>query len=233
VVVVVLKPDIVLGDDFVEELEFTHAEFDRFLLTGARYNSPEVVDIPRDAGTSWVSEYRERALKNGVLDTCGGPAYFARRPQNGPVNAANSQLLPLFTSDWVTTLALKNDRLEVIDASTAVMAIAPEYKSPVPATEDSSVLKDDAQRSPSTASSSKLQRHRLLTGDLRSPNLTGNVDYVHGKGKPTQAPWTMMRCKRPKHGSEYPCVRQGAAPKIPTRTRRLCACHRHRISLGG
>lgn len=72
-VVVVLNSDIMLGDDFVDALEFTEQKFDRFLLIGARYDSLEIEDIPRVRSPRHFHEFV------GPATSCPAPPAAAAR----------------------------------------------------------------------------------------------------------------------------------------------------------
>jgi hypothetical protein len=235
-VVVVLNSDILLGDDFVDALEFTHAKFDGFLLVGARYDSLEVEDIPKDAGAEWLADFRKRALDKGALHTYGGSDYFAWRPRGDPVRAAIGGRIPPFTfgrgkaDNWIIDMAIENGKLQVIDASTAVVALHPAHgyalkkaDPAAPPTDPAAILKLPAAGEEAVA----LPEHRALGGYVNywSANSGGEPyadfnkylaytfgNYRNSEGTPIHAPWTMMRCVDPQDGSDFPCVRKRLRP---------------------
>jgi hypothetical protein len=131
--VVVLNADIILGDDFLDALEHAEETFERFLLVGARYDNLSPEEIPADAGPEWVDGFRERTLKNGALHTYGGSDYFAWRPVGDPALAAVGGRIPPFTygrgkaDNWIIEMAVRNGVVEVVDASTAVVALHPAH----------------------------------------------------------------------------------------------------------
>lgn len=131
--VVVLNADIMLGDDFVDALEHAEATFERFLLVGARYDNLRREEVLPDAGPAWVDGFRERTLRDGALHTYGGSDYFAWRPVGDPALAAVGGRIPPFTygrgkaDNWIIEMAVRNGVVEVIDASTAVVALHPAH----------------------------------------------------------------------------------------------------------
>ncbi len=131
--VVVLNADIILGDDFLDALEHAEETFERFLMVGARYDNLQPEEVPIDAGREWVDGFRERTLRDGALHTYGGSDYFAWRPVGDPALAAVGGRIPPFTygrgkaDNWIIEMAVRNGVVEVVDASTAIVALHPAH----------------------------------------------------------------------------------------------------------
>ena len=132
-VVVVINSDIILGDDFLEALEHAEATFDRFLMVGARFDNLTPQEIPVGADKEWTKAFRERTWEEGALHTYGGSDYFAWRPVGDPSLAAIGGRIPPFTygrgkaDNWIIDMAVKNGMVEVIDATTAILAVHPAH----------------------------------------------------------------------------------------------------------
>lgn len=132
-VVVVINSDIILGDDFVDALEHAMANFDRFLMVGARYDNLVVQDMPLDADSEWIRAFRERTWEEGALHSYGGTDYYAWRPVGDPALAVIGGRIPPFTygrgkaDNWVIDMAVKYGVVEVVDATTAVFAVHPAH----------------------------------------------------------------------------------------------------------
>lgn len=128
-VVVVINSDIILGDDFLEALQHVEATFDRFLMVGARYDNLTPQEIPQGADREWIKAFMEQTWEEGALHTYGGSDYFAWRPVGDPAMAATGGRIPPFTygrgkaDNWIIDAALKNGVVEVIDATTAILAV--------------------------------------------------------------------------------------------------------------
>ena len=128
-VVVVINSDIILGDDFLEALEHAEATFDRFLMVGARYDNLTPQEIPVGADKEWTKAFVEQTWEEGALHTYGGSDYFAWRPAGDPALAATGGRIPPFTygrgkaDNWIIDAAVKNGMVEVIDATTAILAV--------------------------------------------------------------------------------------------------------------
>jgi len=134
-VVVVVNSDILLYDDFIDAMEHVSSQFDRFLMVGCRYDSQNSKPMPTlsEMSREWLDSFREEALGSGALHSYGGTDYYAWRPGGDPSIATVGGRIPSFTygrgkaDNWIIHMAIENKKVQVVDASTGVVAVHPAH----------------------------------------------------------------------------------------------------------
>lgn len=133
--VVVINSDILLYDDFIDALEYVNTQFDRYLMIGARYDHPKVQPLPslKELSQEWLDGFKAEALESGALHSYGGTDYYAWRPGGDPSLAMIGGRIPSFTygrgkaDNWIVQMAIHNGVVQVVDASSSVVAVHPAH----------------------------------------------------------------------------------------------------------
>lgn len=144
--------------------------------------------------------------------------------------------------NWIIDMAIENGKMEVIDASTAVVALHPAHgyaikKNEAPAPPPPAAIlppsaaegtDKDKEVFPPTGHDGQRQLAASSGGgyvNYWSANSGGEPyadfnkylaysfgGYLNSEGTPLHAPWTLMRCYDPETAEESPCLRRRQRP---------------------